>query len=140
MSELHLDIVTPERLFYQGKVDKVIVRGLEGDMAILKNKSPIATPLKICKVRIFEGEKERIAAVVEGYITVLDNKVTIVTDAAEWPEEIDVERAKSAKERAEKRLELAGKSEKIDTLRAEAALKRAINRLNVHQESNSRLM
>ncbi len=86
-------------------------------------------PLKIGKVRIFQNDSERVAAVVDGYITALDNRITIVTDAAEWPDEIDVERAQAAKERAEARL----KQEKsnIDTTKVEAALKRAINRLEV---------
>lgn len=129
MSKLFLEIVTPEKAFFEGEVDNVIVRGLEGDLAILKDRTPIATPLKIGKARVITGEKERVAAVVEGYITVLDNKVTIVTDAAEWPEEIDVKRAEEAKKRAEKRIN--SKSEDIDLTRAEAALRRAINRLHV---------
>lgn len=131
MSELFLEIVTPERAFYEGEVDRVIVRGTEGDIGILKNRSPIATPLKIGKVRIFKDGKEEVAAVAEGYITVIDNKVTIVTDAAEWPHEIDEQRAKQALDRAEKRLESQGRSEDIDLVRAEAALKRALNRLDV---------
>ena len=132
MSKLHLEIVTPDRSFYNGKVERVIVRGLQGDFAVLKGRAPIATPLKICKVRILEeaGQEERIAAVVEGYITVLDDVVTIVTDAAEWPEEIDVERALAAKARAEERLKRRHE-ESVDAIRAEAALKRAINRLDL---------
>ena len=128
MSKFHLEIVTPEKSFYQGEIKMVIVRGLEGDLAVLKGKSPIATPLRIGKVRIFEDEKERVAAVVDGYITVVEDKVTIVTDAAEWPDEIDVERAKAAKERAEKALR---EKQGADVARAEYALKRALNRLDV---------
>lgn len=128
MSKFHLEIVTPEKSFYEGDIKMVIVRGLEGDLAVLKGKSPIATPLKIGKVRIFEDEKERVAAVVDGYITVVEDKVTIVTDAAEWPDEIDVERAKAAKERAEKTLR---DKQGADVDRAEYALKRALNRLDV---------
>ena len=129
MGELHLEIVTPDKSFFCGEVDMVIVRGIEGDLAILKDRAPIATPLKIGKVRIFQNDSERVAAVVDGYITAIDNRITIVTDAAEWPDEIDVERAQAAKERAEARL----KQEKsnIDTTKVEAALKRAINRLEV---------
>lgn len=129
MATLHLQIVTPNKSFFNEEVDMVIVRGMEGDLAILKDRAPIATPLKIGKVRIFQKDSEKVAAVVDGYITVLDNKATIVTDAAEWPEEIDIERARSAKERAESRLEK--RQDNIDILRAEAALKRALNRLEV---------
>ncbi len=126
---LKLEIVTPERSFFNDEVDMVIVRGLEGDLAIMKDRSPLITPLKIGKVRIMKDGEERVAAVVDGYVTVSDNKATVITDSAEWPDEIDVERAEEARKRAEKRLE--EKSDAIDTARAEAALKRSINRLEV---------
>ena len=129
MSKFHLEIVTPDRKFFEDEVDMVIVRGMEGDLAILKGRSPIATPLKICKVRIFQDNVERVAAVVKGYVTVIDDNVTIVTEAAEWPDEIDVKRAEEAKKRAEAILQR--KDTNIDTVRAEAALRRAINRLDV---------
>lgn len=128
MQMFDLEIVTPDRLFFSEKVEMVIVRGLEGDLAILKGRTPITTPLKIGQVRITQNGKERIAAVVNGYISVLGDKTTIVTEAAEWPEEIDVNRAEEAKRRAE---ELIKKNDKdIDIIRAELALKRALNRLN----------
>lgn len=129
MADFHLEIVTPDRLFFKDDVRMVIVRGMEGDLGILKGRAPIATPLKIGKVRIFQGDVERVAAVVDGYITVLNNKATIVTDAAEWPDEIDIKRAEEAKKRAESRLK--DRRDGIDVIRAESALKRAINRLEV---------
>lgn len=129
MAKFLLEIVTPDREFFKEEVDMVVVRGIEGDLAVLANMAPLATPLKICKVRIFQDKVERIAAALDGYITVIDNKATIVTDAAEWPEEIDLKRAEEAKKRAEERLRK--QSDKIDTARAEVALKRAINRLEV---------
>jgi F-type H+-transporting ATPase subunit epsilon len=125
----HLDIVTPYRQFFSEEVEMVIVRGLEGDLAILSGKSPITTPLRIGKIRIFQEGVERIAAVVDGYISVIDDKTTIVTEAAEWPDEIDIERAKKAKERAENRMRQEKQTTDID--RAELALKRALNRLEI---------
>lgn len=126
-----LEIVTPDRSFFSGEVEMVIVRGIEGDLAILDNRSPLITPLSIGKVRVFEDDKktERVAAVVNGYISINEEKTTIITDSAEWPEEIDIDRAKEAKKRAEERLKK--RSEGTDVLRAELALKRAINRLNI---------
>ncbi|QQY79175.1 ATP synthase F1 subcomplex epsilon subunit [Keratinibaculum paraultunense] len=124
-----LKIVAPDREFFSGEVDRVIVRGIEGDLAVLKNRAPIVTPLAIGKIRILEGDKERIAAVTNGYLSVTKEETTIITDAAEWPEEIDVERAKEAKLRAEKRLKEM--PEGLDIARAELALKRALNRLEV---------
>lgn len=125
----HLDIVTPYRQFFSEDVEMVIVRGLEGDLAILEGKSPIITPLKIGKIRIVQKGVERVAAVVDGYVSVIEGKTTIVTEAAEWPDEIDVKRAEKAKERAEKRMNQ--QKETIDIDRAELALKRAINRIDV---------
>ena len=124
-----LEIVTPERSFFQGEVDRVIVRGVEGEMAILKNRAPIITPLAIGKIRIRKDGEERVAAAVNGYISVDKEKTTIITDSAEWPDEIDVERAREAKERAERRLR--ERSEGLDIDRAELALRRALNRLEV---------
>lgn len=134
MSKFHLEIVTPDRKFFEGEVEMVIVRGMEGDLAILKGRSPIATPLKICCVRIFQDGVERVAAVVQGYITAIDDHVTIVTEAAEWPDEIDVNRAEEAKKRAEDLL--AKQNSGINYTRARAALQRAINRLEVSSKKN----
>lgn len=128
MKTFDLDIVTPDRLFFSEKVEMIIVRGLEGDLAVLKGRTPLTTPLKIGQVRIFQDGKERIAAVVNGYVSVLGDKTTIVTECAEWPEEIDVERAEEARKRAEEILKRDGPD--VDLFRADAALKRAINRLN----------
>ena len=125
----HLRIVTPDRSFFSEDVERVIVRGSEGDLAVLKGRAPIITPLEIGKIRILQNGVERIAAVVDGYISVIDDETTIVTEAAEWPDEINVERAKAAKERAERRLK--ERKENIDIDRAELALKRAINRLDL---------
>lgn len=124
-----LEIVTPEKCFFSGEVERVIVRGIEGDLAILKDRAPLITPLAIGKIRIKKDGKERVAAIVNGYLTVEKDKTTIITDSAEWPEEIDVKRAEEAKARAEKRLKK--KHEGLDIVRAEYALKRALNRLEV---------
>ncbi|MCQ4923186.1 F0F1 ATP synthase subunit epsilon [Tissierella carlieri] len=129
MSNFHLDIVTPDKPFFSDEVEMVVVRGIEGDMAILKGRAPVTTPLKIGKVRIFQNGEEKVAAVVDGYISVVDDKTTIVTEAAEWPQEIDVKRAEEAKERAEELLK--NRRDSIDVKRAELALQRAINRLEV---------
>lgn len=131
MSNFHLDIVTPDNPFFSDEVEMVIVRGIDGDLAILKGRAPITTPLRIGKVRVFQNGKERIAAISDGYVSVQNNKVTIITESAEWPDEIDIERAKAAKERAEKRLK--DRRDNIDVRRAELALHRAINRIEVSQ-------
>lgn len=127
MGQFNLTIVTPERSFFSDDVDMVIVNALEGDMAVLKNRAPIITPLKTGKIRIFNDNQERVAAVVDGYINVGKYSTIIVTSAAEWPEEIDVERALEAKRRAEEHLRDKGK----DVIQAQLALRRALNRIEV---------
>ncbi|KNF09713.1 ATP synthase epsilon chain AtpC [Gottschalkia purinilytica] len=133
MSQFTLEIVTPDRKFFEEEVTMVVARGVEGDIAILKNHIPIVTPLDIGIVKIKNGNEEKKAAIAGGYMEVTKEKTTIVTDSAEWPEEIDVERAKRAKERAENRLN-KDKSE-IDVARAELALKKALNRIGIAEYS-----
>ena len=132
--KFQLEIVTPEGTFFSDDVEMLIVRGIEGDLAVLKNREPLITPLSIGKLRIFKDGEERVAAVVDGYVTVTKDKTTVITDSAEWPEEIDVERALESKERAEKRLK--EHPEGLDISRAELSLKRAINRLDVAKLKN----
>jgi len=131
MAGFMLEIVTPDRKFFEEEVDMVIVRGIEGDLGILRGHAPLVTPLDIGKIRIKKDGKTRIAAIAGGYIEVGREKTTIIADAAEWPEEIDVERAKEAKQRAEERLK---RRDNIDVARAEIALRKAINRLKVAEE------
>lgn len=135
MATFPLEIVTPDRKFFSGEVESVIVRGMDGDLAVLKDRAPLVTPLKIGKVRIMIDGKERVAALCNGYIKVSKEGTTIISDAAEWPDEIDVKRAKEAKERAEKRLKEKPKG--LDVKRAELALRRALNRLEVAEMKNT---
>lgn len=127
VSKMQLDIVTPERKVYSDEVDMVITRAAEGDIGILPRHAPLVSPLKITAVRIKKGDQESVIAVSGGFLEVRPDKVTILAETAELPEEIDVERAKAAKERAEARL----KSKEGDMKRAELALARAMNRLDV---------
>ncbi|KPU27393.1 ATP synthase F1 subunit epsilon [Caloranaerobacter sp. TR13] len=129
MSQFTLEIVTPDRKFFEDEVEMVIIRGIEGDIGILKNHTPLVTPLSIGKIRIKQNGKFKEAAIAGGYIEVTKDKTTVITDAAEWPEEIDVKRAEEAKKRAEQRLK-SSKGE-VDIVRANIALRKALNRLEV---------
>ena len=132
MGQFNLTIVTPERSFFSDDVDMVVVNALEGEMAVLKNRLPIITPLKTGKIRIFNDNNERVAAVVDGYISVGTYSTIVVTNAAEWPEEIDVERALEAKRQAEERLK---RDKGKDVIQAQLALRRALNRIEVSKIS-----
>lgn len=129
MNKLKVKIVTPKREMYNGEADMVIFRSKCGDVGIMHGHLPMVTVLDYGVLRIMEnGEAKKFATVFGGFAEVDGEGVTILTDAAEWTEEIDLKRAQEAKERAEKRLLESGKT--IDEARAELALKRAIIRIN----------
>lgn len=131
MAGFMLEIVTPDRKFFEEEVDMVIVRGVAGDLGILRGHTPLVTSLDIGKIKIKQAGDTRIAAIAGGYIEVTRDKTTIISDAAEWPEEIDIERAEEAKHRAEERLQ---RRDNIDVARAEIALRKAVNRIKVAEE------
>jgi len=131
VSTFLLEIVTPERKVYAEEVNMIIVKGVEGELGILPNHIPLVTPLKIAPITVKkQGSKDEILAVNGGFMEVRKDKVVILAESAELPGQIDVDRAKAAKERAEKRLKDA-KQENLDFKRAELALQRAVNRLDV---------
>lgn len=130
MSKMTVEVVTPERVVYSGQAEMVIARGVHGELGIMPNHMPLVTPLKTAPVRIkVEGDQVVRMAVSGGFMEVRGDKVTILAETAELPGDIDVERAKAAKERAEKRL--AEKYPDLDVQRAERALQRALARLDV---------
>ncbi|MEW6183137.1 MAG: F0F1 ATP synthase subunit epsilon [Bacillota bacterium] len=122
-----LVVVTPVRVVFTDEVRMVSARGAGGDLGILPDHAPLLTSLKTDAVRIQKDGQWRQMAVSSGFLEAKDNRVVILSDAAELAEEIDVERARRAKERAEERLR--SKTADIDLIRAEAALLRALARL-----------
>ncbi|AFS77286.1 F-ATPase, F1 complex, subunit epsilon AtpC [Gottschalkia acidurici 9a] len=130
MSQFKLEIVTPDRKFLEADVSMLVARTIDGDMAILKNHIPLVTPLDIGIIKMnYEDGTSKKASIAGGYMEVTKEKTTIVTESAEWPEEIDRRRAEEAKKRAEERI--SKKNKDTDVLRAELALKRAINRIRL---------
>lgn len=130
MSTFLLEIVTPERKVYEQEANMVIVKGAEGELGILPNHIPLVTPLRIAPVIVKSGGEEQVIAVNGGFMEVRKDKVVILAESAERPEDIDVDRATQAKERAERLLQSSSHGN-IDVLRAELALQRALNRLKV---------
>lgn len=130
MSTMLLEIVTPERKVYGQEVNMVIVKGVEGEMGILPHHVPLVTPLKIAPVFVKKPGGNEVIAVNGGFMEVRKDKVVILAESAELPGDIDVERARAAKARAEQRLSSKSRDE-IDFRRAELALQRALNRLEV---------
>lgn len=128
-----LEIIAPERIFYRGKASMVELNTTEGEIGIYKNHIPLTTIIEPGIVTITEGDGKREAAVHSGFMEILKERVTILAEIAEWPEEIDVERAHRAEERAKHRLE--EKQPDTDMVRAEAALRRALTRLELSERT-----
>ena len=124
-----LEIVTPDGLLYDGEAEKLIVRTTEGDVGILANHTDYVASLSIGVTRIFTSEGEKKAACAGGLITVTNNCVRLVASTFEWAEDIDVERASRAREKAQSRLENS-KSSDYEHKLAEIKLKKSLARLS----------
>jgi F-type H+-transporting ATPase subunit epsilon len=133
-SELFLEIITPSRLFFSGEVEIIVFETPEGQIGILKNHSPVVCHVIAGEIRIKQNERWMSAAVTDGFIEVIDNEARIFADTAEWPNEIDVNRALAAKQRAEERLQ--SQLSRQEYLRSQAALSRALARLKVKKTLN----
>ena len=122
-----LEIITPDRIFFKGQAMMIELNTTEGEVGIYKRHIPMTMILQpgIMKIHAEGGKKE--AAVHAGFIEILPEKITVMAEVAEWPEEIDVNRAKEAEARAQRRLQ--AHDPKIDMSRADLALKRAIVRI-----------
>ena len=123
-----LSIISPDRVFTEGEAEFLEFTSTEGELGIYAHHIPLTTILEPCVMKIHnEGEVKK-AAILGGFVEILKDKITVLAEDAQWPDDIDVARAKAAKKRAEDRL--TAKQEGTDMLRAEAALKRAIARIN----------
>ena len=123
-----VEIITPDRVFFTGAADFLEFTAETGDLGVYKNHIPMTTVLAPGLVTIHNGDEEKVAAVHAGFAEILGDKVTLLAELAEWPDEIDEQRAIAAKERAEQRL--ASHTEDIDVKRAEFALKKALIRID----------
>jgi F-type H+-transporting ATPase subunit epsilon len=133
MKTIKVSVVTPDGPVYEADVEMVSAKAKSGELGVLPGHIPMVAPLEIGAVRLKKGNETELIAVSGGFLEVRPDRVTILAQAAERAEDIDVSRAKAAKERAERRLQ--AKQDDIDFKRAELALKRAINRLNVAQRN-----
>jgi F-type H+-transporting ATPase subunit epsilon len=127
--KLNLEVITPERLVLREEVDEVVAPGLTGELGILPDHTPLISQLKTGVLSYRQGNQNRRMHVSGGFIEIASDNVSVLSDVAEKPEEIDVERAQRAKERAEQRL--ASRGEDIDFDRAELKLQRALVRIQV---------
>ena len=124
-----LKIVCPERMFYEGKAKMVELNTTEGEIGVYADHLPMTMILKPGVLTITEEDGVKEAALHAGFIEILPHKVTILAEVAEWPDEIDLERAQKAKERAEERI--ARKDADLNLVRAESALARSLTRISL---------
>ena len=117
-----LEIITPERVFYEGDVNMVEFNTTEGEIGVYKGHVPMTVIINPGVLTISEADRAKNAALHAGFVEILQDKVTVLAESVEWPEEID-------KARAEERLRT--KTPETDIMRAETALQRAIARINV---------
>lgn len=130
----YLVIRTPEKAFYEGPVEEVILETPEGQIGILPGHMVMAAAVTAGSMSFKVDGKWMNAFLSEGFVEVDQFKVAILADTAEWPEEIDVNRAKRAEERARERLQ--GQLSHEEYIRSRAALQRAFARLKVSNMKN----
>ena len=124
-----VDIISPERVFYSGEADFLELTTSEGEIGIYKNHIPMTNILSPGIVKIHKGSEVEEAIIMSGFVVILKDRVKVMAEVSEWPDEVDKARAEEARIRAERRLKEGGAD--IDIVRAEAALKRSLLRLGV---------
>jgi len=133
MATFHLQIVTPDRMVYDGEAQKIIVRTVNGDVCILPRHIDYAVPLAIGEARLTDGEGQtRAAACNGGMLSVNKNDVRLIAVTFEWEDDIDLERARRAEAEAEEKLKTMNREDR-DFALAEAKLKRALTRIHVKE-------
>jgi F-type H+-transporting ATPase subunit epsilon len=131
--DLTLEIVTPERMAFSGNVEEVTIPGTEGEFGVLRGHEALLTSVDIGQLNFTRNNKKVYFAVNTGYAEVTSNKVTILIETAERSDQIDVNRARRAKDNAEDRLsKIAKDNEEYEKMRA--ALSRAITRISVAEK------
>lgn len=129
---IQLKVITPLGLYLEEEIESINLKTVDGYRTILSNHIPLVAMLATCRCIIKTKEGAHTYALANGLLQIHDNEMRILSDAIEGKEDIDLERAKRAKERAEKRLQK--KDEDMDIKRVEVALAKAINRINIYEE------
>lgn len=124
-----LEIITPDRVFWKGEASMLEFNTTEGEVGVYKRHIPMTMILEPGIMTIHLDGENKEAAVHAGFVEILPEKITVMAEVAEWPEEIDINRAKEAEARAQRRLQ--AHDPKIDLSRAEIALRKALVRQQV---------
>lgn len=131
MSTFHLKISTPDGLLFDGEVERLRVRMIDGDVALLAHHTDYVSAVGAGEAAIItEDGQTRTAACIGGMLSMIHNEASLIATTFEWADQIDLDRAKRAKEAAEARI-AAAKADKQELLLAQAKLQRALVRINV---------
>lgn len=128
---MKLQVITPDRKFYEGEATMVEFTTTEGEVGIYPNHIPLTAVVAPGTLKIHEEGQVLEAALLSGFVTILQTEITVMAEIVEWPDEIDFHRAEEAKIRAERRLTTGGD---VDSFRAEMSLKRALVRLELQEK------
>lgn len=129
---MKLQVITPDKEFFHGDVSMVELNTADGELGVYPQHIPLITAAAPGVLKIHQDGQVKKAALLSGFLQILPEKMTILAEVCEWPEEIDGARANEARIRAERRL--TEHSPETDIARAEAALQRALVRLSLVEE------
>lgn len=133
MNTFKLEIVATDKIFYDGDAELLVFPGIDGECGVMAGHELMVSPVAAGELRYTVDDEEHIAAVGDGFVEILGDRVILICDFVEKPEDIDVKRAQLAKERAEERIRFK-KSER-EYAHSQAALSRAMARLKVAGKS-----
>ena len=128
----NVQVICPERQFFNGDAEMLELKTTEGEIGVLAGHIPLTAVISPGVMRIINGDEVKETALHDGFVEILGDKVVILAESCEWPDEIDVHRAEEAKIRAERRLK-SGDGE-IDEMRAELALRKSLIRIDLAQK------
>ena len=129
MSKFFVEIITPERVFYRGEVDLLSLPTIDDRASVMATHEPFVFALQPGTLVLREGENVREAFISDGFAEVRSDETIVLSQAAEWPEEIDENKAREAKERAEEMLRHSNSLKEYKL--SKAALSRAFARLRI---------
>ena len=141
-TKLTLEIVTPDRALLHEEVDEVVVPGSQGEFGVLPGHTPMLSTLQIGELWYRQGQEKHYLAIAFGFVEVLPDRVTVLAQIGERAQEIDVQRAERAKQRAEQRLSQAPPQLTqidFDIERARVALMKSLLRLQVASRARTRV-
>lgn len=129
-----LEVITPERVFFDDTVEMVIIETSDGQLGVMAGHVPMVAPIKIGVIKIKQNGEWREASIDEGYMEITPQETIVMSHSAEWPEEIDEKRAREEYERAQEKLRQKRSMEEYH--QSKASLARAMARLRVKKNYN----